>query len=200
MSGANSRLKQTQCAQPALYVVNSLPVFKAVIDGARPTHVAGHHRGEYNTLAVAGVFDFMTGLCPVKKRGELMARTHDDGMSAVIGRARHTFATVPREGGAAFLSRYMQACADEFAGFLQAFTFGSPRIPGVSNVTAEPHPADSAANKALLVRQITQPVEWTRGIRWLLAQGVTDVRETGPGNVPGRLLQQISRRPFSRRP
>lgn len=229
-------LKQTQYTQPSLYVVNSLHVFKAVIDGARPTHVAGHSLGEYNALAAAGVFDFMTGLRLVRKRGELMAQARDGGMGAVIGLDRDRIAAVLHEsslGGvdianfnsptqtvisgpvteiaragrlleqagarmyiplpvsAAFHSRYMRECADRFAEFLRPFSFAAPKIPVISNVTAEPYPADSESIKSLLVRQITQSVEWTRSIRWLLAHGVTDIREIGPGSVLTRLVQQI---------
>ena len=98
---------------------------------------------------------------------------------------------VPLPVSAAFHSRYMAESADEFARFLQPFTFSAPRIPVLSNVTAQPYPADSESIKALLVRQITQSVQWTQCVRYLLAQGVTEFKETGPGNVLTRLIQQI---------
>lgn len=235
-----NRLNETQYTQPSLYVVNSLHMFKAVIEGARPTHVAGHSLGEYNALAASGVFDFMTGLRLVKKRGELMAQAKDGGMGAVIGLARERIAAILCDSGlggvdvanfnsptqtvisgpiaeitlagrmleeagarmyvqlpvsAAFHSRYMRVYADQFANFLRPFSFSSPRIPVISNVTAEPYPADSDSIKSLLVRQITQPVDWTRSIRWFHARNVTGIREIGPGNVLTRLLQQIPQQP-----
>lgn len=236
----NNQLKDTRYTQPSLYVVNSLHLFKAVIDGSRPTHVAGHSLGEYNALLAAGVFDFMTGLQLVKRRGELMAQARDGGMGAVIGLDRDRIAAVVRDSGlggidvanfnspsqtvisgpvdeiaragqlfeqagaraymplqvsAAFHSRYMREYADQFAEFLRPFSFAPPRMPVISNVTAQPYPADSESIKALLVRQITQSVEWTRSIRYLLAQGVNDIREIGPGNVLTRLVQQIQQDP-----
>ena len=80
-----NRLKETQFTQPSLYVVNALHYYKAVSDGTRPSWLAGHSLGEYNALLAAGVFDFMTGLRLVRKRGELMAQARNGGMGAVIG-------------------------------------------------------------------------------------------------------------------
>jgi malonyl CoA-acyl carrier protein transacylase len=80
-----NRLKETQFTQPSLYVVNALHYYKAVREGARPHYVAGHSLGEYDALLAAGVFDFLTGLRLVKKRGELMSQARNGGMAAVIG-------------------------------------------------------------------------------------------------------------------
>lgn len=79
------RLKDTRYTQPALYVVNALHTRKALDGGARPKWLAGHSLGEYNALLAAGVFDFLTGLRLVQKRGELMAQARGGGMAAVIG-------------------------------------------------------------------------------------------------------------------
>jgi malonyl CoA-acyl carrier protein transacylase len=95
----DNRLKETQFTQPSLYVVNALHYYKAVHDGARPSYVAGHSLGEYNALLAAGVFDFMTGLRLVQKRGELMAQAKNGGMAAVIGLAAGEVGRVIRESG-----------------------------------------------------------------------------------------------------
>jgi len=79
------RLAQTQYTQTALYVVNALAYFSSLRTGERPDVVAGHSLGEYNALLAAEVFDFMTGLSLVRKRGELMAEARGGGMAAVIG-------------------------------------------------------------------------------------------------------------------
>ncbi|MEZ4360180.1 MAG: ACP S-malonyltransferase [Kofleriaceae bacterium] len=79
------RLRQTQFTQPALYVVNALHYYRAVAQGARPRFLLGHSLGEYNALLAAGVFDFLTGLQLVKRRGQLMARARGGGMAAIIG-------------------------------------------------------------------------------------------------------------------
>jgi len=77
------RLRQTQFAQPAIYVAGALHSF-ALQDKA-PDFLAGHSVGEYNALLAAGSFDFETGLRLVQKRGEWMARAAGGGMVAVMG-------------------------------------------------------------------------------------------------------------------
>ncbi len=94
-----NRLKETQYTQPSLYVVNALHYYKAVREGARPAWLAGHSLGEYNALLAAGVFDFLTGLRLVKKRGELMAQARNGGMAAVIGLDASKVASVIRDHG-----------------------------------------------------------------------------------------------------
>ena len=58
---------------------------------------------------------------------------------------------------------------------------------------AMPYPADggSDAVKTLLANQITHSVQWMQSVRYLMAQGVTQFSETGPGNVLTRMVQQI---------
>ena len=99
LEDAENRLKETQFTQPSLYVVNALHHYKAVSQGARPDYVAGHSLGEYNALLAAGVFDFLTGLRLVKKRGELMSQARNGGMGAVIGLPAATVAKVVTDNG-----------------------------------------------------------------------------------------------------
>lgn len=94
-----NRLKETQFTQPCLYVVNALHHYKAVSQGIRPAYLAGHSMGEYNALLAAGVFDFLTGLRLVKKRGELMSQARNGGMAAVIGLSAATVERLLRENG-----------------------------------------------------------------------------------------------------
>jgi malonyl CoA-acyl carrier protein transacylase len=81
----HDQLKQTQFTQPCLYIVNALHWYQAVARGEQASHVAGHSLGEYNALLAAGVFDFLTGLRLVKRRGELMSQAKNGGMAAVVG-------------------------------------------------------------------------------------------------------------------
>jgi malonyl CoA-acyl carrier protein transacylase len=99
LEDAENRLRETQFTQPSLYVVNALHYYKAVGEGARPAYLAGHSLGEYNALLAAGVFDFLTGLRLVQKRGELMSRAKNGGMAAVIGLAADKIPPVIRENG-----------------------------------------------------------------------------------------------------
>ncbi len=81
-----NRLNQTDYTQPALYIVNALTYLsKTEETGLHPDFVAGHSLGEYNALFAAGVFDFLTGLKIVQKRGQIMVKVTGGGMAAVIG-------------------------------------------------------------------------------------------------------------------
>ena len=99
LEDAGNRLKETQFTQPCLYVVNALHYYRAVSQGARPEYLAGHSLGEYNALLAAGVFDFLTGLRLVQKRGELMSQARNGGMAAVIGLGADKVSSVIRENG-----------------------------------------------------------------------------------------------------
>ena len=100
------------------------------------------------------------------------------------------YAPLPVSG--AFHSRYMADAAAEFANFLEPLSIQAPRIPVMANASGEPYPTDQGGRgvKALLVRQISQPVQWMRCIRYLLDRGVTQFTEQGPGNVLSRLIEQ----------
>jgi malonyl CoA-acyl carrier protein transacylase len=99
LEDSDNRLKETQFTQPCLYVVNALHYYKAVSQGARPDYLAGHSLGEYNALLAAGVFDFLTGLRLVRKRGELMSQAKNGGMAAVIGMGVGMISKVIKENG-----------------------------------------------------------------------------------------------------
>lgn len=238
LEDADNRLKETQYTQPALYVVNALHYFKAISEGNKPDAVAGHSLGEYDALLAAGVYDLLTGLRLVQKRGALMSQAHGGGMAAVIGLTPGQIAEVLKKNGvetidvanfnsptqtvisgpvadiqrvkpmfdqarmyvplqvsAAFHSRYMAEAAQAFDAFLAGFTFAAPRTPVIANVTAEAYPSTDPGTtvRSLLVRQITQSVQWTQSIRALIARGATDFQEMGPGNVLTKLVQQIQK-------
>ena len=97
---------------------------------------------------------------------------------------------VPLQVSAAFHSRYMADAAKAFADFLAPMSFAAPRIPVLSNVTAQPYPVQNASEsvKSLLVQQVTHSVRWTESIRFLIGQHVTEFTEIGPGNVLTRMV------------
>jgi malonyl CoA-acyl carrier protein transacylase len=100
---------------------------------------------------------------------------------------------MPLQVSAAFHSRFMAAAGDKFAAFLAPMSFAAPKLPAISNVTAQPYPAENAGTvvKSLLVQQFTKSVQWTQSVRYMAGMGVKEFRELGPGNVLTRLIQQI---------
>jgi [acyl-carrier-protein] S-malonyltransferase len=68
----------------------------------------------------------------------------------------------------------------------------APAFPIVSNVTAKPV-TDVVDVRRLLLEQLTSPVRWTASMQTLLASGVRDFVELGPGDVLCGLLKRIDR-------
>jgi malonyl CoA-acyl carrier protein transacylase len=95
----------------------------------------------------------------------------------------------------AFHSRYMLSAASEFGEFLCGADIQSPHTQVLSNATGELFPTHCPPEliRALLVRQIAEPVKWHSIVQVLLKEGVTTFRELGPGNTLTRLLEQIRR-------
>lgn len=90
---------------------------------------------------------------------------------------------------AAFHSRYLADAAREFETFLESIEIGVPRIPVLSNVTADFHQA--GAIKALLARQITHPVRWVESVLRMKQEPVPSFLELGPGTVLTGLNRRI---------
>lgn len=80
-----SKLANTLYNQPCLYVVECALVDILKNKGMKPDLLAGHSLGEYSALYAADVFDFVTGLCLVKRRAELMSQADDGAMAALMG-------------------------------------------------------------------------------------------------------------------
>jgi malonyl CoA-acyl carrier protein transacylase len=96
---------------------------------------------------------------------------------------------VPLKVSGAFHSPYMQQAQEQFANFLENFTFAPPQIPVIANCTALPYV--SGDSKKLLAEQITHSVRWVESIEYLLANEQTDFAEIGPGAVLTGLVKRI---------
>ncbi len=93
----------------------------------------------------------------------------------------------------AFHSPFMASAREKLAGFLKDVPFQAPRIPVLANVTGKPHPADGEAIKALMLRQVTEPVRLLDCVRTAGAAGVCDFTEFGPGKVLSGLIKRIDK-------
>ncbi len=91
----------------------------------------------------------------------------------------------------AFHSPLMQPAADKMADFLAQVELSEPAVPVLSNVTADVH--DPAAIRDNMVRQITSSVQWVASIQKLVADGVEEIVECGPGKVLAGLIKRIDK-------
>ena len=86
------------------------------------------------------------------------------------------------EVGGAFHSPLMDSARQGLQEYLEAVDLRPPSRPVVANVSAEPED-DPVRLKQLLVEQVTSPVRWSQTMEHLVAAGVTEIYEIGPGKV-----------------
>ncbi|WP_219090953.1 ACP S-malonyltransferase [Streptomyces sp. JJ38] len=100
---------------------------------------------------------------------------------------------IPLRVSGAFHSRYMEAAREEFERFLAKITFNALSVPVIANVTGREHEQDGLHRA--LAEQLVRPVRWEQGIRHLMARGVTEFDEVGPGTVLTKLVSGIRQTP-----
>jgi [acyl-carrier-protein] S-malonyltransferase len=93
---------------------------------------------------------------------------------------------------APFHCSLMQPAQDALAPILEDLRFLPAQVPVVVNVDAV-LVTDAEALRDALVRQVTGAVRWTESMQLLIAQGVSNFVEVGPGKVLSGLLRQIDR-------
>jgi len=97
---------------------------------------------------------------------------------------------LPLPVAGAYHSPLMASAQPKLQQALTALSWKTPRIPVISNVTAQPH-ADDLPGK--LVEQVTSSVRWEDSMRWLLAQGFTRFIELGPGTALTGFMRRIDK-------
>ena len=97
---------------------------------------------------------------------------------------------LPLSVGGAFHSPLMEPARLELATAIEAAPVNAPVCPVYQNVDALPH-TDPAEIKANLLKQLTAPVRWTQSVKNMLADGMTDYVECGPGTVLSGLIERI---------
>ena len=93
---------------------------------------------------------------------------------------------------APFHCALMQPAQDQLAADLHAVTFRAPAVPVMANVDAALVTTAEQARDAL-IRQVTGTVQWDRSMRALVALGLQNFVEIGPGKVLCGLMRQIDR-------
>lgn len=93
--------------------------------------------------------------------------------------------------GGAFHSPLMEPAKKELEAAIAEAPFSEPICPVYQNVDAQPY-TDPAQIKANLIAQLTAPVRWTQIVRNMLADGVTEFTELGPGAVLQGLVKKVN--------
>ena len=126
-----------------------------------------------------------------------LVQTVLSGTAESIGRAE----ALCREAGAkrtvrlpvagAFHSPLMQPAADRVEAYLSGVELAEPQVPVLSNVTADVH--EPGAVRGNMVKQIVSPVRWVASVQKMVADGVGEMVECGPGKVLAGLVKRIDK-------
>ena len=94
--------------------------------------------------------------------------------------------------GGAFHSPLMEPAKEELAAAIEQTTFKTPICPVYQNVSTKGE-TDPEVIKKNLVAQLTAPVKWTQSAQNMVADGMTELIECGPGAVLQGLMKKIDK-------
>jgi [acyl-carrier-protein] S-malonyltransferase len=86
----------------------------------------------------------------------------------------------------------MEPARQELEAAIAEAEFMTPSCPVYQNVDAQPY-TDAEMIKKNLIAQLTAPVRWTQISERMIADGITEFTELGPGNVLQGLISKVSR-------
>ena len=86
----------------------------------------------------------------------------------------------------------MKPAAEKLAEALQSVEIATPKIRVIHNADVAAY-TDAAQIKDALVRQLYSPVRWTETVNALVADGITESAECGPGKVLAGLAKRINK-------
>ncbi|MCX7984799.1 MAG: ACP S-malonyltransferase [Bacteroidetes bacterium] len=114
------------------------------------------------------------------------------GVRNVMERAKQSGAKIVKElaVSGAFHSPLMESAVRGLLEGFEAVQFKDAVVPIYSNVTALPLQRAKEIREALLA-QLTHCVRWEESVRTMVADGVTDFVEIGPGKVLQGLIKRI---------
>lgn len=98
---------------------------------------------------------------------------------------------IPLQVSGAFHSSLMKPAADQFVHSLGSVRINPTAIKVVTNVNGQPQ-HDAQIIRENLAKQITASVQWVASMEWMMAQGVMDFVEIGPGKVLKGLMRRIN--------
>ena len=208
-------------AHPARMAGHSLGEWSALVcagslgfaDGVRLVRERGRlmqeavPAGEGAMAAVIGLDDAaVEKACADAARGEVVAAVNYNspgqvviaGSKAAVDRAIEACKAagakraMPLPVSAPFHTELMRPAAEKLAPQIEATTFHVPEIPVIHNVHAKPE-ANPEAIKRLMVEQIYSPVRWTACVQTMVAEGIAELVECGPGKVLAGLAKRIDR-------
>ncbi|MDP3051229.1 MAG: ACP S-malonyltransferase, partial [Eubacteriales bacterium] len=142
-------------------------------------------------VSSSGVLEIANFNCP----GQIVLAGHVGALENAVklARAQGAKKCVPLAVSGPFHSSLMRNAAERLAVVLSETEIFNPKIPIVSNVSADYLRWGDDVRTALL-RQVYSPVRWEESVRRMLNDGVGCFVEVGPGSVLSGLVKRIAPR------
>ena len=165
--------------------------------------------GQGGMAAVLGLEDGdMESVCAAAAQGEVVEAVNFNAPGQVViaghrtaleraiegAKARGAKRALPLPISVPCHSSLMRPAAERLRARLATSTFSAPTCRFLSSVDAQEY-RDPEAIRDLLYRQLASPVRWVATVRALVAAGVTEFIECGPGKVLAGLNRRIDKTP-----
>jgi [acyl-carrier-protein] S-malonyltransferase len=126
--------------------------------------------------------------------GQVVIAGHTAAVEAAIVALKAAGAkrALPLPVSAPFHTQLMRPAGERLAEAIADVSIATPQIPVVHNVNAATE-SDPEQVRKLLVQQIYSPVQWTGCVQAIVAHGVSQVVECGPGKVLSGLNRRIDK-------
>ena len=126
--------------------------------------------------------------------GQVVIAGHTGAVDTAIEALKEAGAkrAMPLPVSAPFHTELMKPAGEKLAEAIATIAITSPTIPVVHNVHAQTE-SDPERIRALLVEQIYSPVQWTRCVGAMVADGASNMVECGPGKVLSGLNRRIEK-------
>lgn len=161
------------------------------------------HEGAMHAIVGLDLKEVQNLVDEVAKKGTVSVANHNTQNQIVITGSPEPVKTVSElavQKGAksialnvsgAWHSALIQGAEKEFSKFLNEIEFHNPQRPVVHNLTADLSPSDPDQIRAIMAKQLCNPVKWYDSICKLKELGVANYVEIGPGKVLTGLVKKI---------
>jgi [acyl-carrier-protein] S-malonyltransferase len=128
--------------------------------------------------------------CP----GQIVISGEAEKITAAVelAKAKGAKRAIPLPVAGAYHSPLMASAQPKLQAELARIKISAPRVPVISNVTAQPHGAPAEIS-GRLVEQVCSSVLWENSMRYLLSQGFTRFIELGPGAALSGFMKRIDK-------
>lgn len=128
--------------------------------------------------------------CP----GQVVIAGTQSGLEAAMALAKESGARrcVPLAVSGPFHSSLMRVAGDKLAQELEQITISEPKLPVISNVTAD-YAKTAQEIKQKLIEQVSSPVRWEETVLRLEKDGYNVAVEVGPGKVLSGLIKKTTK-------